>query len=308
MAQDLANAIAKTPPTSDRQPLPPSKAKSLTESDHKEAIALPQSHKSYTTESTEGRQQSEVEHQLHPAQSYKNSDPLSRKCCYIVAQVLSQHTQREVSPEQIISTCVANEILWVELNGDRVVSIAIENFRAIRRQQMEEQARVEAEMDVAGVLRESLDVPWLMPSIRRELSSEHCETSCEHSACNSEHLGFSSDRLGSSFLDNSPSSTDKSTDIPDNSPSSTDKSTDIPDWDIEIDSDEHPLTPTYRVWLSWHFLGSFHQSPIDGTWLTSPTYGHDYNRHQTSDEAITAITTAWNCAQQLRNSDKEVSL
>lgn len=86
------------------------------------------------------------------------TDPLTRKCRYIIAAVLTWDTQQEVSSDEIEAIAVQHDTLWIRLTGDRAVSLHTNTFRSIRRQQMEEQARVEAEMDMTLVLRES-DIP-----------------------------------------------------------------------------------------------------------------------------------------------------
>ncbi|MGB3208697.1 MAG: hypothetical protein WBB28_27220 [Crinalium sp.] len=57
----------------------------------------------------------------------------------LVAQVLSWDLYREVSPDEIESFRIVNDILWVNLTGDHSTPIAVETFRSIATQQQAQQ-------------------------------------------------------------------------------------------------------------------------------------------------------------------------
>ena len=52
-----------------------------------------------------------------------------------VADVLSWDLYREVSPDEIQSFLIANDVLWVNLTGDYSVPIAVETFQSLLTQQ-----------------------------------------------------------------------------------------------------------------------------------------------------------------------------
>ena len=60
---------------------------------------------------------------------------ISQSHCQIVAQVLSWDLYREVSPDEIESFQIVNDVLWINDSGDHAVPIAVETFRSIATQQ-----------------------------------------------------------------------------------------------------------------------------------------------------------------------------
>lgn len=246
------------------------------------AIAPPtlQSHNSHINKRPPTLAQKTVGQFDATTQSHKEAiahsprETLTRKVRYVIAQVLTWDTQRDVSADEVETISINHDILWVKLTDNRAIPIHVEAFRAIRRQQLEQLAKTEADIDLKDVLRQSA-----FSSDHLLSAFDHCEPNSEHYAASSDHCENSSEHLITSSEHCNQN-------------------------DIEVDSDDQPVTPAYRVWSSFNLIGTFHQSLVDNKWLTNPVYGCDYNRHNTSDEAIKAIVDAWNCAQQLRSTGK----
>lgn len=79
-------------------------------------------------------------------------DPLTVSDRAVIAQVLTWDCQREVVPEEIETIAIKHDILWVKLTEGRSVPIAVDTFRTIRRQQLEQKARQLADAEVALVM------------------------------------------------------------------------------------------------------------------------------------------------------------
>jgi frataxin-like iron-binding protein CyaY len=61
--------------------------------------------------------------------------------------------------------------------------------------------------------------------------------------------------------------------------------------EIEIDSVELVSGTLYRVWKSYHFLGTFYQS-LDGLWISQPYNTTQRASWATDTQAVNAILTA----------------
>ena len=227
--------------------------------------------------------------------------PLTDTERHAIAALLAWDCRFHVSVEEILGVEQIGETAWVNLSRNRTMPIAASMLSSIRHPDSSEQYEFISEHSDHSSEHLTASFEHLTAD------SEHYTSGFDHLTASSDHFGQSSDHLPPSFLDYGPSSTDKGFNSTDNSPNTTDNNPDTPDSDIEIDSNDAPVTPTYRVWQSRQLLGTFHRSPVDNKWLTHPVYGRDYNRHIAPEQAIAAITTAWKHAQLLRNSDKAVT-
>jgi len=63
-----------------------------------------------------------------------------------------------VSPEEIETIAITQDILWVKLTDHRAVPIAVHTFRSIRRQQWEQQSQPEADVAFVMDLEAKLEV------------------------------------------------------------------------------------------------------------------------------------------------------
>lgn len=63
----------------------------------------------------------------------------------IVADVLTWDCQRPVNADEIKTIAISHDFLWVKLTENRAKTLAVETFRAIRRQQLEQQSLQQVE-------------------------------------------------------------------------------------------------------------------------------------------------------------------
>lgn len=71
--------------------------------------------------------------------------PLTHTDRQIIASVLTWDTQRDVLPEEVETIAIVHDIVWVKLTDNRAIPLHVETFRAIRHQQLEEQAQPDVE-------------------------------------------------------------------------------------------------------------------------------------------------------------------
>lgn len=89
----------------------------------------------------------------------RDRTPLTAGDRQIIADVLSWDIQQEVSPDEVVTIAINHDILWVKLTGNRAIPIAVDTFRSIRRQQLEQQgqetqpADIEVDSNGQGVYR-----------------------------------------------------------------------------------------------------------------------------------------------------------